>query len=160
MQGSGAPGECASADGCNGTAGRMRLPGTIAAIHDLVVILEGVNDTNAIASDSFIVDALRVMVRTARNAGKDVILCGLLPVKPNEDTGQYKADPGRIASMNSRLAALASAEGVPFVDMVGGVRQRLPAPPQPGRPAPERRRLPADGRSDRATRSSHFFGVP
>ena len=118
MQGSGAPGECASADGCNGTAGRDRLPGTIAAIHDLVVILEGVNDTNAIASDSFIVDALRVMVRTARNAGKDVILCGLLPVKPNEDTGQYKADPGRIASMNSRLAALASAEGVPFVDMV------------------------------------------
>ncbi len=118
VQGSGAPGECASADGCNGTAGRDRLPGTIAAIHDLVVILEGVNDTNAIASDSFIVDALRVMVRTARNAGKDVILCGLLPVKPNEDTGQYKADPGRIASMNSRLAALASAEGVPFVDMV------------------------------------------
>ena len=47
-----------------------------------------------------------------------MILCGLLPVKPNEDTGQYKADPGRIASMNSRLAALASAEGVPFVDMV------------------------------------------
>ena len=82
------------------------------------MILEGVNDTNAIASDSFIVDALRVMVQTARNAGKDVILCGLLPVKPNEDTGQYKADPGRIASMNSRLAALASAEGVPFVDMV------------------------------------------
>ena len=118
VQGSGAPGECASADGCNGTAGRDRLPGTIAAVHDLVVILEGVNDTNAIASDSFIVDALRVMVRTARNAGKDVILCGLLPVKPNEDTGQYKADPGRIASMNSRLAALASAEGVPFVDMV------------------------------------------
>ena len=131
VQGSGAPGECASADGCNGTAGRDRLPGTIAAIHDLVVILEGVNDTNAIASDSFIVDALRVMVRTAKNAGKDVILCGLLPVKPNEDTGQYKADPGRIASMNSRLAALASAEGVPFVDMVaafGGAFQPLLSP--------------------------------
>jgi len=118
VQGSGAAGECASADGCNGTAGRMRLPGAIAAIHDLVVILEGVNDTNAIASDSFIVDALRTMVHSARNAGKDVILCGLLPVKENEDTGQYKADPGRIASMNARLAALASAEGVPFVDMV------------------------------------------
>ena len=131
VQGSGAAGECASADGCNGTAGRDRLPGTIAAGHDLVVILEGVNDTNAIASDSFIVDALRVMVHTARNAGKDVILCGLLPVKPNEDTGQYKADPGRIASMNSRLAALASAESVPFVDMVaafGGGFQSLLSP--------------------------------
>ena len=95
------------------------------------MILEGVNDTNAIASDSFIVDALRVMVQTAKNAGKDVILCGLLPVKPNEDTGQYKADPGRIASMNSRLAALAAAEGVPFVDMVaafGGAFQPLLSP--------------------------------
>jgi lysophospholipase L1-like esterase len=118
VQGSGSPGECASADGCNGTAGRTRLPGTIAAIHDLVVILEGVNDTNAIASDAFIVDALRAMVHSARDAGKDVILCGLLPVKPNEDTGQFKADPGRIASMNVRLEALASAEGVPFVNMV------------------------------------------
>jgi lysophospholipase L1-like esterase len=118
VQGAGSAGECASADGCSGTAGRMRLPGTIAPIHDLVVILEGVNDTNAIASDSFIVDALRAMVHAARSAGKDVILCGLLPVKANEDTGQFKADPGRIASMNTRLAALASAEGVPFVDMV------------------------------------------
>jgi lysophospholipase L1-like esterase len=131
VQGSGAAGECASADGCNGTAGRDRLPGTIAASHDLVVILEGVNDTNAIASDSFIVDALRVMVQTAKNAGKDVILCGLVPVKPNDDTGQYKADPGRIASMNSRLAALANAESVPFVDMVaafGGAFQSLLSP--------------------------------
>lgn len=118
VQGTGSPGECASASGCSGTAGRDRLPGTIGAIHDLVVILEGVNDTNAILSDSFIVDALRTMVRTARNAGKDVILSGLLPVKPNEDTGLYKADPDRIASMNVRLAALAVAEGVPFVDMV------------------------------------------
>jgi len=118
VQGAGSPGECASADGCNGTAGRMRLPGTISAIHDLVVILEGVNDTNAIVSDNFIVDALRAMVQTAKSAGKSVILCGLLPVKPNEDTGQYKADPGRIASMNGRLALLADAEGVPFVNMV------------------------------------------
>ena len=39
-------------------------------------------------------------------------------MKENEDTGQPKADPGRIASMNTRLAALANAEGVPFVDMV------------------------------------------
>jgi lysophospholipase L1-like esterase len=118
VQGAGSPGECASAAGCSGTAGRDRLPTTIAAIHDLVVILEGVNDTNAVSSDTFIVDALRVMVRAARNAGKDVLLCGLLPVKLNEDTGIYKADPARIASMNTRLAQLAQAEGVPFIDMV------------------------------------------
>jgi lysophospholipase L1-like esterase len=118
VQRSGAPGECASADGCNGTAGRDRLPGTIAANHDLVVILEGVNDTNAILSDAFITDALRVMVQTARAAGKSVILCGLLPVKDNEMTGEPKADPDRIASMNIRLRNLATAEDVPFVDMV------------------------------------------
>lgn len=118
VQGSGAPGECASADGCNGTAGRDRLPGTIAPIHDLVVILEGVNDTNAIASDAFITDALRAMVQASRAAGKSVILCGLLPVKPREDNGMYKADPDRIASMNVRLRQLATSEAVPFVDMV------------------------------------------
>jgi lysophospholipase L1-like esterase len=118
VQGSGVPGECASADGCSGTAGRVRLPGTIGAIHDLVVILEGVNDLNAIFSDGFIEDGVRAMVRTAKNAGKDVILCGLLPVKPNDDTGIYKADPVRISSMNRRLEELAGAEGVPFVNMV------------------------------------------
>jgi lysophospholipase L1-like esterase len=118
VQGSGVPGECASASGCTGTAGRDRLPVTMGAIHDLVVILEGVNDTNAIVSDTLIVDGIRAMVQAAKNAGKDVILCGLLPVKPNDDTGLYKADPGRIASMNARLSALAGAEGVPFVNMV------------------------------------------
>jgi lysophospholipase L1-like esterase len=118
VQGAGVAGECASADGCNGTAGRDRLPGTIQSAHDLVVILEGVNDTNAIASDSFIESALQAMVQTARGAGKSVILCGLLPVKPREDNGLYKASPSRIASMNARLRDLAAAEGVPFVDMV------------------------------------------
>jgi lysophospholipase L1-like esterase len=118
VQQSGSPGECASADGCNGTSGRDRLPGTIAPAHDLVVILEGVNDTNAITSDGFIENALRTMVQTAKNAGKEVILCGLLPVKLREDGGGYKADPARIASMNRRLEELAAAEGVPFVNMV------------------------------------------
>jgi lysophospholipase L1-like esterase len=133
VQGTGIPGECASAVGCSNTttSGRTRLPGTIAAVHDLVVILEGVNDTNAIVSDTFIVDGLRAMVQSAKNAGKDVILCGLLPVKRNEDTGVYKADPDRIASMNVQLAALASAEGVPFVNMVaafGGGFESLLSP--------------------------------
>ncbi len=158
VQGSGAPGECASASGCNGTAGRNRLPGTIAAVHDLVVILEGVNDTNAIASDAFIVDALRAMVHSARGAGKDVILCGLLPVKPNEDTGQLKADPGRIASMNLRLADLASDGGRAVRGHGRRVRQRLPAPPEPGRPAPQRRRLPAHGGGDRQHGGPLFRG--
>jgi lysophospholipase L1-like esterase len=133
VQGTGIPGECASAVGCSDTttSGRTRLPGTIAASHDLVVILEGVNDLNAIASDGFIEQAVQAMVRSAKNAGKGVILCGLLPVKPNEDTGVYKADPARISEMNRRLFELASAEGVPFVNMVaafGGAFQSLLSP--------------------------------
>jgi lysophospholipase L1-like esterase len=117
---SGSPGECASAPCTASTvAGRERLPGTIASVHDLVVILEGVNDTNAISNDNFIVDALRVMVQTAKSAGKSVILSGLLPVKENEDiAGTFKAQPERIASMNVQLRALADVEAVPYVDMV------------------------------------------
>jgi lysophospholipase L1-like esterase len=121
VQGAGTPGECASAVGCSGTpsSGRNRLPPTIAASHDLVVILEGVNDTNVILSDGSIVSALRAMVQTARAAGKDVILCGLLPVKENDDVpDEYKASPSRIASMNFSLRQMATQEGVPFVDMV------------------------------------------
>lgn len=119
VQGAGSPGECASVS-CNSftVAGRDRLPATMQGIHDLVVILEGVNDTNAIASDSFIEGGLRAMVQTVKSAGKSVVLCGLLPVKANEDTGEFRASPSRIASMNGRLAQIAAEEAVPFVDMV------------------------------------------
>ncbi|MEO5821669.1 MAG: GDSL-type esterase/lipase family protein [Vicinamibacteraceae bacterium] len=119
VQNAGVPGECASASCTGGTvAGRTRLPGAIVDIHDLVVILEGVNDTNAGPTDSFITNAIRAMVQTAKNAGKQVILCGLLPVKFRPLVNDYKASPSRIASMNESLAALARDEGVPFVDMV------------------------------------------
>jgi lysophospholipase L1-like esterase len=118
VQGSGSPGECVSADGCTGVAGRDRLPLVMTANHDLVVLLEGVNDTNAGPTDGAIVNALRTMIQTARTAGKSVILCGLLPVKPREDNGMLPASPARIASVNAALAQMASDEGVPFVNMV------------------------------------------
>ena len=118
VQGSGSPGECVSADGCTGTAGRDRFPSTMTSGHDLVVLLEGVNDTNAGLTNGAIVGALRTMIQTARNAGKSVILCGLLPVKEREDNEMWPADPARIASVNAALAQLATEEGVPFVNMV------------------------------------------
>jgi lysophospholipase L1-like esterase len=125
VQGSGVPGECASAKGCvaSDVAGRDRLPQVITAAHDLVVILEGVNDTNAGPTDGAIVTALRTMIQTAQNAGKSVILCGLLPVKAREDNGMLPASPARIASVNAALAQLASDEGVPFVNMVAAFGQ-------------------------------------
>jgi lysophospholipase L1-like esterase len=117
VQGTGSPGECVSADGCTGTAGRDRLPTAMVPAHDLVVLLEGVNDINAGLSNGAIVGALRTMIQSARNAGKAVVLCGLLPVKEREDNGMMPSDMGRIQSVNASLAQLASEEGVPFVNM-------------------------------------------
>jgi lysophospholipase L1-like esterase len=117
VQGSGAPGECASADGCSGTAGRDRLPTAMASAHDLVVLLEGVNDINAGIGNGAIVGALRSMIQASRNAGKSVVLCGLLPIKNREDNGMLPSDMDRIQSVNASLAQLASEEGVPFVNM-------------------------------------------
>ena len=132
VQNAGVPGECASAD-CSPSfvAGRTRLPGTLGAVQDLVVILEGVNDINAGPLDSSIADAVRTMVQTAKSAGKQVILCGLLPVKFNPVLNDYKANPQRIASMNARLETIASEESVPFVNMVqafGGAAESLLSP--------------------------------
>jgi lysophospholipase L1-like esterase len=117
VQGAGSPGECASADGCNGTAGRDRLPTAMTTAHNLVVLLEGVNDINAGLTNGAIVGALRSMIQASRNAGKAVVLCGLLPVKNREDNDMLPADMGRIQSVNASLAQLAGEEGVPFVNM-------------------------------------------
>ena len=118
VQGAGSPGECASAVCVPQTTGMGRLPVTIAPGHDLVVILEGVNDLNGGFSIGQIVGALRSMIQSSRSAGKSVLLSGLTPVKPREDNGFFKADPDRVASLNQALVTLANEESVPRVDMV------------------------------------------
>ena len=62
--------------------GQARLPGVIIDATDLVIILEGVNDTIPVPSDSTIISALRAMVVIAKDAGKRVLLCTLLPDAP------------------------------------------------------------------------------
>jgi lysophospholipase L1-like esterase len=117
VQGQGSPGECVSANGCTGTAGRDRLPTVMTSGQNLVVLLEGINDVNAGLGNGAIVGALRNMIQVTRNAGKAVILCGLLPVKNREDNDMEPASMARIQSVNASLAQLASEEGVPFVNM-------------------------------------------
>lgn len=119
VQNAGIPGECASVRCTSNSpsSGRERLPGTISAAHDLVIILQGVNDLNAGRSADSIRRALTDMVKTARTAGKRVIVCSLTPVV-TDVFGSYHANPGRVAELNAQIAAMAAAEGVPYVDLV------------------------------------------
>ena len=97
--------------------GRTRLPTTIQPSHDLVIILEGVNDTNAGVPGPEIADALRSMVRAAKAAGKRVILSTLTPVKANETSNFPPAELQRILDLNARIRVIAQEEGVVLVDM-------------------------------------------
>lgn len=94
--------------------GKDRLPRVLAARHKLLIILEGVNDTNTGQTISQIAASLRTMVRTGKNAGKQVVISTLLPVRPDPFP---KADPARISALNSAIRTLASEEQVVLVDM-------------------------------------------
>jgi lysophospholipase L1-like esterase len=120
VQAAGVPGECASEPGCVPSApnsGQNRLPTTLSSAHDLVVILQGVNDLNGDVPVGTIIGALRNMITTARNAGKQAIICTLPPVKAHEINGMYKADPAAIAQLNAAIESLKTELGVPRVDM-------------------------------------------
>jgi lysophospholipase L1-like esterase len=119
VTGAGEPGECASVAGCNGTpGGRFRLPSTLQPTHDLVVILEGVNDLNVGRSPAAVRDALREMAATAIAQGKQVVICSLTPIVPDGVTGQFKADPAHVAELNSLITLFAAQDGLARVDMV------------------------------------------
>jgi lysophospholipase L1-like esterase len=122
VQAAGVPGECASETDCVPSApnsGENRLPTTITSAQDLVVILQGVNDLNGQISIGTIIGALRSMIVSARNAGKQVIICTLPPVKAHEITGIFKADPARIAALNAAIESLKNefSPAIPRVDM-------------------------------------------
>ena len=94
----------------------------MATAHDLVVLLEGVNDIAALRTPAQVAAALRSMIQAARAAGKSVLLSGLWPVKPMEedtDEPRYKAaTPAEIATYNAAIAQMAAEEAVPRIDMV------------------------------------------
>ncbi len=109
VQNAGVPGEDAF-------DGQFRLPGTLTAAHDLMVLLQGVNDTVTGFSTSEIAATLTNMVRTAKNAGKLVILCTLTPVFVG-DTGIFKSDPVAVAALNAVIPGIAASEGAILVDV-------------------------------------------
>jgi lysophospholipase L1-like esterase len=117
VQNEGVPGECASRPCGPQTSGQGRLPTSLNAAQDVVVILQGVNDLNAGVSVPDIISALTSMISSARNAGKLVVISTLTPVKPREDNGLFKAVPARIAELNAAIESMKASLGVPRVDM-------------------------------------------
>jgi lysophospholipase L1-like esterase len=118
----GVPGECVTRPCVPSTYGVTRLPASLTPSQDLVIILEGVNDLNGGLNADDIVNGLRQMILSARSAGKAVILCGLTPVKshdtaPTEDPVFWKANPYRVADLNSRIETLKTQLQVPRVNM-------------------------------------------
>jgi lysophospholipase L1-like esterase len=118
----GIPGECVSRSGCTGTSGGKRLLDRLGEAHDLVVILEGVNDLNIGISTSEIINMLRLMIESAKSQGKKVILSSLTPVKApldntGTDPGLWKSDPSKIVNLNAAIDALAAEQSVPRVNM-------------------------------------------
>jgi lysophospholipase L1-like esterase len=112
---SGSPGECASA-ACAGPSGQSRLGTVLAPSQDLVILLEGVNDINAGFAIGGIASALRQMVQAGKAGGRAVILCTLLPVKPDAVNGFLPSDPARIVALNEEIRLIAAQEGAVLVD--------------------------------------------
>jgi lysophospholipase L1-like esterase len=119
LQRSGVPGECASAECVDGSnlTGQERLAQTLTPAHDLLILLEGVNDLNAGQPIGTIANALRQMVQSAKNAGKKVVLCTLVPHKPHEQSGMPRVDHNRWLSLNAAIQQIAASEGIVLVNM-------------------------------------------
>jgi lysophospholipase L1-like esterase len=101
--------------------GKVRLPQVLTATspHDLLILLEGINDLNALGPGSapYVRDQLLYMVRYAKSTlGRKVILCTLTPIYPNIN-GNWPGDPASIAALNARLPGVAQAEGAILVDL-------------------------------------------
>jgi lysophospholipase L1-like esterase len=114
-------GECVSRSGCTGTSGGRRLLDKLGEAHDLVVILEGVNDLNIGIETPEIINMLELMVVSAQSQGKKVILSSLTPVKAPMDSNEsptfWKADPFNVANLNVAIDQLAARLNIPRVNM-------------------------------------------
>jgi lysophospholipase L1-like esterase len=114
-------GECVTRSGCTAKSGGRRLIDLLGQAHDLVVILEGVNDLNIEISNTEIITMLESMIESARSQGKKVILSSLTPVKAPMDSGEsptfWKADPFKVANLNVAIDQLAARLNVPRVNM-------------------------------------------
>jgi len=112
VQKSAVPGEQA-------TQGQARLSSTLSPAQDLVVILEGVNDLINGTQVPAIIGALRNQINIARNAGKQVVICTLPPVKQREYAPfEFRPNPpSLVAQLNAAIEVLKAELNVPRVDM-------------------------------------------
>lgn len=121
VQNAGRAGELAS-------AGVSRLPGILSRSPRFVVIMEGVNDLNAQVNNpndpndvNTAAAALTQMVRQAKAANAQVLLATVPPQRPGWMllTGRVARSPELLNTLNDRIRAIASAEGVTLVDVHG-----------------------------------------
>jgi lysophospholipase L1-like esterase len=86
--------------------------------YDVVLLMEGSNDANAIPRDSLVEPAaianLRLMVRNAKSRRVRAYLATIPPENPNGFRGVGAAV---VPEFNDRIRALAVSEGVPLVDV-------------------------------------------
>jgi lysophospholipase L1-like esterase len=96
--------------------GSRRFPAVLRAANpEVVILLHGVNDVTFLGMPGVQRTAsfMNTMAREARLAGKQVMICTLLPQRP----GGFRAgDPTVIAAYNSALRDLARGEGAILID--------------------------------------------
>jgi lysophospholipase L1-like esterase len=98
--------------------GAKRLEGLVREDHDLVIVLEGVNDLNNKVAPETVQAALRSMIATARRRDASVLLCTLTPVIADKVTKRYKGPRAeQIKPLNRLIETLAREEGVGLVDL-------------------------------------------
>ena len=97
--------------------GVKRLPGVLRAQRpDLVLLMEGVNDLNALGASgiSRAANAMEDMVRMCKAQGLAVMLAGIPPQRPG---GSKAGSVALVAPYNERLRQVALAKGAEFVDI-------------------------------------------
>jgi lysophospholipase L1-like esterase len=98
--------------------GLRRFPAALAAAGpQVVLLLEGANDIEALPTTVGVTDALvalQTMVRAARASGATVLVATLPPVRPG---GRLSLSVAAVQSFNAALRAGASSEGAIVVDL-------------------------------------------
>jgi lysophospholipase L1-like esterase len=89
----------------------------LSSTHDLVILLEGVNDLNGVRPVSSIAASLARMVQTAHARGVRVILSTLLPVVPDLVRDFYRVDPALVRQLNAQIREIARREAAVLVDL-------------------------------------------
>jgi lysophospholipase L1-like esterase len=110
----GNPGELASGEG------RQRFRGMLLQNRpEIVLLMEGTNDLLFTNGANNAIDGLRNMIGEAKSQG---IRLALATIPPQRMGGRRDAVARMIPGVNDRIRAMASAEGVPLVEIFNGMK--------------------------------------